>query len=101
LGQKSSKLTIFNLITLLSIEQQIALGLLVKQSLFDGVLGDNGRINFVDFSSKGRSQFIQQLEEFISETEKWELEKRNWQKRYKKRKLGKNSWMNNSKQMNP
>lgn len=75
LGQKSSKLTIFNLITLLSIEQQIALGLLVKQSLFDGVLGDNGRINFVDFSSKGRSQFIQQLEEFISETEKWELEK--------------------------
>ena len=75
LGQKSSKLTIFNLITRLSIEQQIASGLLVKQSLFDGVLGDNGRINFVDFSSKGRSQFIQQLEEFISETEKWELEK--------------------------
>ena len=28
----------------------------------------------MDFSSKGRSQFIQQLEEFIAETEKWEKE---------------------------
>jgi SNF2 family DNA or RNA helicase len=65
IGQKSSKLTIFNLITRDSIEQQIALGLLVKQSLFDGVLGANGNTNFVDFSSKGRSQFIDQLEEFI------------------------------------
>jgi SNF2 family DNA or RNA helicase len=75
LGQKSGNLTIFNFITRNSIEQQIASGLMVKQSLFDGVLGDNGRINFVDFSTKGRSQFIQQLEEFISETEKWEQEK--------------------------
>ncbi|HHN47673.1 MAG TPA: DEAD/DEAH box helicase, partial [Bacteroidales bacterium] len=38
IGQKSSKLTIYNLITQNSIEQQIASGLLVKQSLFDGVL---------------------------------------------------------------
>jgi SNF2 family DNA or RNA helicase len=75
LGQKSSNLTIFNFITRNSIEQQISSGLLVKQSLFDGVLSDNGRINFVDFSTKGRSQFIQQLEEFISETEKREQEK--------------------------
>ncbi|MFA9388399.1 MAG: DEAD/DEAH box helicase [Prolixibacteraceae bacterium] len=65
IGQKSSKLTIFNLITRGSIEQQIAAGLLVKQSLFDGVLGTDANINFVDFSSKGRSQFIDQLEEFI------------------------------------
>lgn len=74
LGQKSNKLTIFNFITRNSIEQQIASGLLVKQSLFDGVLGDNANTNFVDFSTKGRSQFIQQLEEFINETERREQE---------------------------
>jgi superfamily II DNA/RNA helicase len=74
LGQKSNKLTIFNFITRNSIEQQIALGLLVKQSLFDGVLGDNANKDFVDFSTKGRSQFIQQLEEFIAETEKQSFE---------------------------
>ncbi|GET30923.1 DEAD/DEAH box helicase [Prolixibacter sp. SD074] len=70
IGQKSNKLTIFNFITRNSIETQIAAGLLVKQSLFDGVLGDDARTNFVDFTTKGRSQFIQQLEEFISETER-------------------------------
>ena len=70
LGQKSSKLTIFNFITRNSIESQIASGLLVKQSLFDGVLDSSNRTNSVDFSTKGRSQFIEQLEEFISETEK-------------------------------
>lgn len=74
IGQKSNKLTIFNFITRDSIEQQIASGLLVKQSLFDGVLGDDARTNFVDFSTKGRSQFIQQLEEFINETERKEQE---------------------------
>ncbi len=69
LGQKSKKLTIYNLITRDSIEQKIASGLLIKQSLFDGVLGGNSNMDFVDFSTKGRSQFIQQLEEFINETE--------------------------------
>ena len=73
LGQKSNKLTIFNFITRNSIEQQIASGLLVKQNLFDGVLDSASRTNFVDFSTKGRSQFIQQLEEFITETENAEL----------------------------
>lgn len=75
IGQKSNKLLIFNFITQNSIEQQIASGLLVKQSLFDGVLGNNTNTNFVDFSTKGRSQFIQQLEEFIHETERREQEK--------------------------
>ncbi|MCF8360984.1 MAG: DEAD/DEAH box helicase [Prolixibacteraceae bacterium] len=70
LGQKSSNLTIFNLITRQSIEQHIAAGLLVKQNLFEGVLGGSGNTNFVDFSSKGRSQFIQQLEEFVLQEEK-------------------------------
>jgi len=74
LGQKSNKLTIFNFITRNSIEQQIASGLLVKQNLFDGVLDSSSTTNYVDFSSKGRSQFIQQLEEFIAESEKVGLE---------------------------
>ncbi|MEI8046163.1 MAG: DEAD/DEAH box helicase [Bacteroidota bacterium] len=72
LGQKSNKLTVFNFITRNSIESQIASGLLVKQNLFDGVLDGSSETNSVDFSTKGRSQFIQQLEEFIAETEKAE-----------------------------
>ena len=67
LGQKSGKLTIYNFISRNSIEQQIAAGLLIKQNLFEGVLDSNSATNYVDFSSKGRSQFIQQLEAFISQ----------------------------------
>jgi len=74
IGQRSNNLTIYNFITCNSIEQQISSGLLVKQSLFDGVLGGSSTTDFVDFSSKGRSQFIQQMEEFIAQTEKWEKE---------------------------
>ncbi|MDR1891767.1 MAG: DEAD/DEAH box helicase [Oscillospiraceae bacterium] len=66
LGQKSSHLTIYNLITQNSIEQQIAVGLLVKQNLFEGVLDDGSKTDYVDFSSKGRSQFIDQLEAFVN-----------------------------------
>ena len=68
LGQTSKKLTIINFITQGSIEQKIATGLLIKQNLFDGVLGDN-KTDFVDFTTKGRSQFIHQLEEFVAENE--------------------------------
>ena len=74
LGQKSNKLTIYNLITRFSIEQQIAAGLLVKQNLFDGVLDSNSKTNYVDFSSKGRSQFIEELEAFINNLENEENE---------------------------
>ncbi|MDR2286766.1 MAG: DEAD/DEAH box helicase [Prevotellaceae bacterium] len=66
LGQTHSKLTIYNMISINSIEQRIAVGLLIKQNLFDGVLSDES-ISYVDFSSKGRSQFIQQIEAFIDE----------------------------------
>ncbi|MDR2376251.1 MAG: DEAD/DEAH box helicase [Treponema sp.] len=69
LGQKSPKLLIYNLISRNSIEQQIAAGLLVKQSLFEGVLSENSDINYVDFSTKGRSQFIRQLEALIQSQE--------------------------------
>ena len=74
LGQKSNKLTIYNLITRNSIEQQIAAGLLIKQSLFDGVLDNNSKTDYVDFSTKGRSQFIEQLEAFINQTENKKIE---------------------------
>ena len=69
IGQKSDQLTVFNLITRNSIEQQIASGLLVKQSLFDGVLGDDTHKDFIDFTTKGRSQFIKQVEEMLSNLE--------------------------------
>jgi superfamily II DNA/RNA helicase len=74
IGQKTKKLSIYNFITLNSIEMQISGGLLIKQSLFDGVLGSDSNQDFVDFSSKGRSQFIQQLEEFIAESENTDFE---------------------------
>jgi len=69
LGQKSNKLTVYNLITRASIEESIAAGLLVKQNLFDSVLSEDKSTTFVDFSSKGRSQFIKQIEALLSEQE--------------------------------
>ncbi|MDR1932519.1 MAG: DEAD/DEAH box helicase [Spirochaetales bacterium] len=69
LGQKSNKLLIYNLISRDSIEQQIAAGLLVKQSLFESVLSGGNTLNYVDFSKKGRSQFIQQLEALVTAQE--------------------------------
>jgi len=65
LGQKSKKLTIYNFITRRSIEEQIAAGLIVKQNLFEGVLDKSNSTDFVDFSKKGRSQFIDQIEQMV------------------------------------
>ncbi|MBN2486513.1 MAG: DEAD/DEAH box helicase [Bacteroidales bacterium] len=67
LGQKSSNLIIFNLITFNSIEERIAQGLLIKQNLFESVLNEEGNCEFVDFSEKGRSQFLQQVQQIVSE----------------------------------
>ncbi len=63
LGQKSEKLTIFNFITTESIEERIATGLLVKQNLFDSVLNEGSTSDWVDFTEKGRGQFLQQMKE--------------------------------------
>ncbi len=63
LGQKSDNLSIYNLVTVDSIEQNIALGLLVKQNLFDNVLNDGFNNDFVDFTAKGRGQFMEQMKE--------------------------------------
>lgn len=67
LGQRSKHLTVINFITRLSIEERIAQGLVLKQSLFEGVLHADNKINAVDFSSKGRSQFLEQLEKFMDD----------------------------------
>lgn len=74
IGQKNTKLTIYNLISKDSIEQHIAAGLLVKQNLFEGVFSKNNSIDYVDFSTKGRAQFIRQIESFINEQEKLDRE---------------------------
>ncbi|MCP4457641.1 MAG: DEAD/DEAH box helicase [Cytophagales bacterium] len=67
LGQKNTHLTVIDIIAKNSIETKIASGLIVKQNLFDGVLNDTDPTDFVDFSEKGRSQFLQELEKMVSD----------------------------------
>lgn len=67
LGQKNKNLTVINLLTEKSIELKIASGIAVKQNLFDNVLNEGETADMVDFSSKGRAQFLQQLEEAMQE----------------------------------
>ncbi len=67
LGQKSSKLTVLNLVSVGTIEQRIAAGLMLKQNLFDGVLTTGNEIDNVDFSTKGRAQFITELEQMLDD----------------------------------
>jgi superfamily II DNA/RNA helicase len=73
IGQKKQKLHVFNLLSYNSIEMQIATGLLLKQNLFEGVLNATSMTDEVDFSEKGKSQFIKQLEE-VMEAENLEPE---------------------------
>lgn len=67
IGQKKQKLHVFNLLSYDSIEMKIATGLLLKQNLFEGVLNIGSLTDEVDFSEKGKSQFMKQLEEIINE----------------------------------
>lgn len=66
IGQKKQKLHVFNLISQNSIEVKIATGILLKQHLFEGVLNSDSSTDEVDFSEKGKSQFIKQLEEVMA-----------------------------------
>ena len=77
LGQKNKNLTVINLITKNSIEMKIASGLAVKQNLFDSVLSPGNIEDMVDFSEKGRAQFLQQLEEAMAEFSNPGLESEN------------------------
>lgn len=67
LGQKNAKLTVINLVTRDSIETKIAAGLILKQNLFEGVLDTDSKTDIVDFSAKGKSQFLRQMEEMIAD----------------------------------
>jgi len=67
LGQKSTYLTVINLIMRNSIEMKVASGLAVKQDLFDSVLNSDTYTDEVDFSEKGRAQFLRLLEETMDE----------------------------------
>ncbi|MEN8119219.1 MAG: DEAD/DEAH box helicase [Bacteroidota bacterium] len=69
IGQKNQNLTVISFITKNSIETKIAGGLVLKQNLFDGVLSPDSTTEIVDFSEKGRSQFLKQLEEAIDSME--------------------------------
>ena len=50
-----------------SIEMKVASGLVLKQDLFDSVLNSDNFTDEVDFSEKGRSQFLQLLEDSMQE----------------------------------
>ena len=65
IGQKSSKLTQINIIALNSIEERIADGIVVKESLFNAVLNEGNLTEEVDFAAKGRSTFIEKIKEMI------------------------------------
>lgn len=67
LGQNNHNLTVINLIMRSSIEMKVMSGLGVKQDLFDSVLNSDRFTDEVDFSEKGRAQFLQLLEESMGE----------------------------------
>ena len=69
IGQKNKNLTVISFITKNSIEERIAGGLVLKQNLFEGVLSHDSVTEMVDFSEKGKSQFLQQLKEAITDIE--------------------------------
>ena len=69
IGQKNKNLTVISFITKNSIEEGIASGLILKQNLFEGVLSHDSDTEMVDFSEKGKSQFLQQLKEAITNIE--------------------------------
>ncbi len=65
LGQKSSKITVVNLLARNSIEERIRGGIVLKESLFDAVLNEGSVTDAVDFSKKGRATFIEQVENLV------------------------------------
>ncbi len=69
IGQVSPKLTAINLVALNSIEHNIANGIVVKEALFNAVLNNANLTEEVDFASKGRSTFIEQMQRMIQPAE--------------------------------
>jgi superfamily II DNA/RNA helicase len=69
IGQVSPKLTAINMVALNSIENNIANGIVVKEALFNAVLNNANLTEEVDFASKGRSTFIEQVQKMIQPAE--------------------------------
>ena len=67
IGQKKDTLLVYNLICNNSIEVSINAGLGLKQNLFNSIMNANSMTDVVDFSEKGKSQFIEKLEEAVQE----------------------------------
>ncbi|HFE64954.1 MAG TPA: helicase, partial [Caldithrix sp.] len=65
IGQESSKITAINLVARRSIEERIAAGIVLKESLFDAVLNEGDLTDEVDFSARGRSTFIEQIQKLV------------------------------------
>lgn len=69
IGQVNPKLTAVNMIAINSIEQNIANGIVVKEALFNAVLNNANLTEEVDFASKGRTTFIEQVQKMIQPVE--------------------------------
>ena len=65
IGQESDSIIAINLVSLNTIESRIADGIILKQELFDAVLNEDSETDEVDFSSKGRSTFIDQVKKLV------------------------------------
>ncbi len=66
IGQQHRHLTVINLVSVGTIEERIASGIVVKEALFDAVLDQEVLTDEVDFSAKGRSTMIEQIEKMVS-----------------------------------
>ena len=65
LGQKSSSLTVINLVSMDSIETRIEAGIELKESLFEAVLNENVERDEVDFTQKGHATMINQIQKIV------------------------------------
>ena len=74
IGQKSKQLTVIDLVTVNSIEMDIAAGLEVKQNLFEGVLDSHDSTNEVDLSKRGKEQFLEDIRNLLEQLEQPETE---------------------------
>ncbi|MCD4691976.1 MAG: DEAD/DEAH box helicase [Calditrichales bacterium] len=65
IGQESASITAINLVAVNSIEARIADGIVLKEALFNAALKEKDLTDEVDFSAKGRSTFIDQVQKLI------------------------------------
>lgn len=66
IGQESSHITVINLVAVESIEERIAGGIELKESLFEAVLNEGDMTDEVDFTRKGRATIIDQIQKIVT-----------------------------------